>query len=137
MLCLDARRPPLEELYPDDDLEEMDPILRGNQGYRLWYLSCQRWNGRGVYNELDDGTRIDFRVTKPHVCVPDDIAKQAKRVEDVIVEEASDPAAVLSLRSIHEAHTQNLEPLVRARVRTVLQLKNKMSKRRKKRVPPR
>ena len=115
----------------------MDPILRGNQGYRLWYLSCQRWNGRGVYNELDDGTRIDFRVTKPHVCVPDDIAKQAKRVEDVIVEEASDPAAVLSLRSIHEAHTQNLEPLVRARVRTVLQLKNKMSKRRKKRVPPR
>ena len=39
MQCLDARRPPLEELYPDDDLDEMDPILRGNQGYRLWYLS--------------------------------------------------------------------------------------------------
>ena len=75
-------------------------------------------------------------MTKPHACVPDDIAQQAKRVEDVIVEEASDPAAVLSLRSIHEAHTENLEPLVRARVRTVLQLKNKVSKRRKKRVPP-
>ena len=61
-------------------------------------------------------------MTKPHASVPDDIAQQAKRVEDAIVEEASDPAAVLSLRSIHEAHTQNLEPLVRARVRTVLQL---------------
>ena len=36
MQCLDARRPLLEELYPDDDLDEMDPILRGNQGYTAY-----------------------------------------------------------------------------------------------------
>ena len=35
-------------------------------------------------------------MTKPHVCVPDDIAQQAKRVEDAIAEEASDPAAGLA-----------------------------------------
>ena len=135
LYCTDKRRPPLEEVIPEDDLNYVDPQLRGRQGYRLWYLKCRNCRGRAVCKELDDGTRVEFRITVPHICYSDEINIRAKRVEDIIVEEASDPAAILPLRRIHERHVENLPPEVRAKVRTTLQLKSKVSRRRKKQLP--
>ena len=97
MLHLDARRPPLEEVVPANDLHDVDPLLLGQQGYRQWYLKCRNCRGRAVCKELDDGTSIEFRITGPHHCGSDEIAIQVERVENTIVEETSDPAAILSL----------------------------------------
>ena len=132
LYCTDTRRPPLEGVIAGDDLNYVDPQLRGRQGYRLWYLKCRNRRGRAVCKELDDGTRTEFRITVPHICGSEEIDIQAKRVEDAIVKEASDPAATLPLRSIHERHVENLLAEVRAKVRTTLQLKSKVSRRRKK-----
>ena len=97
----DARRPPLEEVIPEDALQDIDPQLRGSQGYRLWYLKCRNCGGRAVCKELDDGTRIEFRIIVPHRCDTDEINRQAKAVENILVDEASDPADILSSRRIY------------------------------------
>lgn len=135
ILYLDARRPPIEEIISANDLQDVDPLLLGRQGYRLWYLKCRHCGGRAVCKELDDGTRLEFRITVPHRCDTDEISNQIKRIESTIIEEASDPAAILSLRSIHERHTENLHAEVRAIVKTVLQMRSMVSRRRKARLP--
>lgn len=112
----------------------MDPLVLGKQGYRKWYLKCRHCRGRAVCKELDDGTRIEFRITVPHTYCADEEDNEAERVENAIVEEASDPAAALSLKRIHERHTENLPAEVRARVRTALQLKGRVSRRRMKKI---
>lgn len=117
-------------------MNDVDPLLRGQQGYRMWYLSCRKCRGRAVCKEYDDGTRVEFRVTVPHICISDAIAVRAKHIEDEIVQEATNPGANLTLRQIHERRTENLPDDIRKRVRTAQQIRSKVSKRRKTQLPP-
>ena len=132
----DARRPPLEEVLAEEDMDDVDPLLRGQQGYRLWYLTCRKCKGRAVCKEMDDGTRVEFQMKIPHNCVSDALSERAKRIEEAIVAEAADPGASLSLRRIHERHTQNQPAEIRKWIRTALQMKSKVSHRRKALLPP-
>ena len=42
------RVPPIEEGLSAEDLEDIDPEFLGQQGYRLWFLSCKDCIARGV-----------------------------------------------------------------------------------------
>ena len=63
----------LWEFIPADALQDVDPQPRGGQGDRLGYIKCRSCGGRAVCMELDDGTRIEFRITVPHRCDTDEI----------------------------------------------------------------
>ena len=57
----------LWEFIPADALQDVDPQLRGGR-MQTWYIKCRNCGGRAVCKELDDGTRIEFRITVPHRC---------------------------------------------------------------------